>query len=375
MVGPLCTADANASIQEMEIMYRFATTDHIPINLTIDIDNLPGLRDSGVANTVHKGRLDWTKIEKDRRNNYCCDTDLLLKGIYVREDDALLCRDSNCVNKDHANYLCNAYNEIVKCLCDASESLYQCKNKVHNSRPGWNEHVSELHSAAREPWVEAGKNRQGRLFELKKRANARFKYALRFIKNNENVMRADSVARKLQGKSYEFWKEIKGVNNSKAPLPTNIEGISGDEKISELWCNHYKDLFNCIQSTMQDVTNVDFDVNMVISPEEVKEAIRKLDDNKSCGLDTITAEHLKLASPKLMPLLAMCISGFLIHGILPDCMIPVVLVPVIKNKAGRITSKDNYRPIALASVLSKVLEKILLGRLARVSICIRGWGG
>ena len=76
-------------------MYRFATTDHIPINLTIDIDNLPGLRDSGVANTVHKGRLDWTKTEKDRRNNYCCDTDLLLKGIFVHEDDALLCRDSN----------------------------------------------------------------------------------------------------------------------------------------------------------------------------------------------------------------------------------------------------------------------------------------
>ena len=51
-----------------------------------------------------------------------------------------------------------------------------------------------------------------------------------------------------------------------------------------------------------------FDVDMVISPEEVKEAIRKLDDNKSCDLDTITAEHLKFAS----------ISGFLIHGILPD---------------------------------------------------------
>ena len=59
---------------------------------------------------------------------------------------------------------------------------------------------------------------------------------------------------------------------------------------------------------MQDNINALFDVNMVISPEEVKEAIRKLADDKSCGLDTITAEHLKFAS----------ISGFLIHGILPD---------------------------------------------------------
>ena len=160
-----------------------------------------------MANTVHTGRLDWTKININRRNNYCCDADLLLKGINVHAYDAFLCGDSN----DHANYVCNTYDGIVKCLCDASESLYHCNNKVHNTRPGWNEHVSELHSAAREDhlrWFEAGKNRPGRLFELKMRANARFKYALRFIKNNEKAMRADSVARKLQGKSYyEFWKK------------------------------------------------------------------------------------------------------------------------------------------------------------------------
>ena len=124
-----------------------------------------------MANTVHNGRLDWTKIDINRRKNYCCDTDLLLKGINVHAYDAFLCRDSNCVNNDHANDVCNTYDDIVKCFCDASESLYHCKNKVHNTRPGWNEHVSELHSAAREArllWVEAGKNRQGRLFELKK---------------------------------------------------------------------------------------------------------------------------------------------------------------------------------------------------------------
>jgi hypothetical protein len=39
-------------------------------------------------------------------------------------------------------------------------------------------------------------------------------------------------------------------------------------------------------------------------------------------------------------------------------------VPVIKDKAGKIGSLDNYRPIALASILSKVLEKMLLDRLS-----------
>ncbi len=44
-------------------------------------------------------------------------------------------------------------------------------------------------------------------------------------------------------------------------------------------------------------------------------------------------------------------------------MLSVLLVPVIKNKAGMVGNLDNYRPIALACILSKVLEKILLDRL------------
>ena len=44
-------------------------------------------------------------------------------------------------------------------------------------------------------------------------------------------------------------------------------------------------------------------------------------------------------------------------------MLSVQLVPIIKSKSGLISSKDNYRPIAIASVLSKVLEFIILERI------------
>ena len=52
------------------------------------------------------------------------------------------------------------------------------------------------------------------------------------------------------------------------------------------------------------------------------------------------------------------------HGFLPDSLLSVTLVPVIKDKAGKVGSLDNYRPIALASVISKVLERVLLDRLS-----------
>ena len=45
----------------------------------------------------------------------------------------------------------------------------------------------------------------------------------------------------------------------------------------------------------------------------------------------------------------MYITGFFVHGFLPSSLLSVVLVPIIKDKCGKINSKDNYRPIALAS--------------------------
>ena len=53
----------------------------------------------------------------------------------------------------------------------------------------------------------------------------------------------------------------------------------------------------------------------------------------------------------LLSMLALCITCFFVHGFLPDCMLSTVLVPIIKDKTGRIDRMDNYRPIALASVM------------------------
>lgn len=51
------------------------------------------------------------------------------------------------------------------------------------------------------------------------------------------------------------------------------------------------------------------------------------------------------------------------HGLLPDSMLSVMLVPVMKDKAGKVGSSDNYRPVALGSILSKFLESAFLDRL------------
>ena len=106
-----------------------------------------------------------------------------------------------------------------------------------------------------------------------------------------------------------------------------------------------------------------FNSNMVISPGEIEDAINNLAEGKSCGTDGIYAEHLKHCSLNYKSLLARDMTSFLVHGYLPDTLMSVILVPIIKDKSGKINSKDNYRPIAIASTMSKLLEKLLLERL------------
>ena len=48
-------------------------------------------------------------------------------------------------------------------------------------------------------------------------------------------------------------------------------------------------------------------------------------------------------------------SSMLIHDVLPDTMMTTIIAPIIKNKSGDL-SDNNYRPIALATVASKLFD-------------------
>ena len=124
----------------------------------------------------------------------------------------------------------NASDELVSRQGDKARP-YKC-------RPGWNDHARDLHTAAREcfvMWVDADQPKSGPVFDLMKSSRARFRYAIRFIKNHENQLRMDSLAKELsQSKPEDFWKEIRHINNCNIPLPNSVEGISGKEEITGL---------------------------------------------------------------------------------------------------------------------------------------------
>ena len=97
-----------------------------------------------------------------------------------------------------------------------------------------------------------------------------------------------------------------------------------------------------------------------VSTKSVSEIISKLECGKSAGPDGIDAEYLKFSNIKIHVLLSMCFTLCLTHGYIPPAMIETTIVPIVKNKSGNLSDSNNYRPIALATIVSKMLESVLL---------------
>ena len=87
--------------------------------------------------------------------------------------------------------------------------------------------------------------------------------------------------------------------------------------------------------------DVSYKNGIVVEVSEGENAIKHLDIDKTCGMDIIYAELLKHCDKSIVALLAMCITGFFVHGFLPNYL-SIVLVPIIKDKCGKIYSKENY---------------------------------
>ena len=74
---------------------------------------------------------------------------------------------------------------------------------------------------------------------MNNRTKARFKGAMRFIKNNEDTLKKDSLARKLLSKNdKEFWKEIRVMNSSNMPLANVTDGVTGSVNSVDMWKSH-----------------------------------------------------------------------------------------------------------------------------------------
>ena len=158
------------------------------------------------------------------------------------------------------------------------------------------------------------------------------------------------------------------MNVTRSPSSPVVDGLSDSKGIADLFASKFADVLNTHSSVTHDTFRslVSSSVKsshlseISFSDEDVLEAISQLKPRKS-DCDGICSEHVKYASSALAKPLAILFTSVVRHGYMPQCLRDCVLTPIPKSNKD-ISQSQNYRGIALASSLSKVLEHLILNK-------------
>ena len=177
---------------------------------------------------------------------------------------------------------------------------------------------------------------------------APFKLALREWRANEERLRAEALASKLTDANMkEYWSDIRKAKPRPCKLTNNLDGVSGEENIVNLWRRKYERLFNCIDPTNRhDALFAKEDIPKFFRIEDVTEALKHLSIGKAAGVDGIPAEVWTGAPRRLVVYLTLFINACVRHCYLPPLLMQTTLIPLLKNKLKPATDSDNYRLIA-----------------------------
>ena len=181
---------------------------------------------------------------------------------------------------------------------------------------------------------------------------------------NENVL-INSLPEAIN-----FWKQISRLYPASGRIAQTVDGVTGEQDIANMWKEHFSETLNSVHSEV----NKDYVENFLsqrpendeqfVSVDELSIVVKKLQTGKSVGRDGVPAEVYKYATRRLLYLLSVFFTGCLKCSYLPDELMCVTMQPIVKNKRKSHSDKGNYRPIAIATASSKLLELLLLNRMS-----------
>ena len=218
-------------------------------------------------------------------------------------------------------------------------------------------------------WRACGSPKDGLASVQMRQTRLVFKYSLRKMKKDHARMKANKLASSLLNQDpTRFWSLIKRDLGGRIPLPPSVGGSTGNKNISAMWKAHFEAIFND-QSCESDMGTLAWfsqepaPYTPPITADDVGSAVAKLKSGKSPGWDYISTDHVLHLQPVFYGILAILFNTMLNHSHLPDGLAYSLIVPLIKDKSGKIDDQSNYRAIALSTTLSKLLELILVERL------------
>ena len=368
----LCSPNLHSTIDTVSIVYDVSIDDHMPLMVRSSLK--PATTVTSETVTRNRAKPQWKKITHEEIVDY---NDFLLRELGPGYRNSLItlsdCTPA-CEEGNHLDVLHNCYSQFVETVNLAGSCcIKQSRGGQHRVIPGWNEHVKCKHSVARQfflQWRACGSPKEGSLATLMRQTRLSFKYSLRKCKRDFRAAKANKISACLSNKRQDqFWSLIKQEMNGSTTIPLSFGAITGNDSIASMWKNHFETILNDPTCGSDNET---FNVLSVaaaspvppISPHDVQGAVAKLKGGKAPGWDLLCTDHLMHLGANVLGGLSVLFNVMMNHSVLPSEFTYSLLAPLVKDKSGALDDRSNYRAIALSTTLSKILELILVERMA-----------
>ena len=192
-----------------------------------------------------------------------------------------------------------------------------------------------------------------------KRTQNVYHLQIRKGKVSENTLRWNALLDASLDGNCDIFTEIRKKRKIQTAAVHSIDGVT--ENDPEHFASIYDRLYNSLDEKLRlesilaeivdSISLSDEEEVHKIDAEKINEAVGHLKKNKTDPVIQSTSDCLSNARPVSVEGSAIVIRSWLFHGHITEMLLLSTLVPIIKYKLGRLCSSDNYRSIAISSLI------------------------
>ena len=248
----------------------------------------------------------WYKADQNDRDRYTCDLNKRLSSLTL--PDSLQCYNPQCHHSSHSEERDSLVLDILTSVIEASHECIPMSSgggsraadprkscHVTAAVPGWKDQVKPYQEDSifwHELWRSAGRPRHGGLFEIMKKTRNVYHYAVRKIKKQADLIRAQKLLDAAEAGNADLlneMKKIKGFKKTRLDLPDEVAGANGEANIVEKFCEVYEELYNSSGSSDALLEIKEKLGGLIVGEESVVEVFK------------ITGDIVKKAACKMKP--------------------------------------------------------------------------
>ena len=326
----------------------------------------------------------WESATNDQIHNYQVCLNTMLHSFSLCESIR------NCtvigMGCDHQKEISTYHDKIINAMIVSTETHILCQSNTSTYKkkviPGWD---AEMDCAREESllwhyiWAQCDKPVTGIVYDIMRKCRSAYHYKLRSLKKEKLAKIKISVSKTvLKSSSKQYWKTVKLLRKNNYNTTSEVDGNVGNVEIANHFQRKFGLLFNSVKSTNEQLDNLQECINkrvrdlcdsdMIdkamhchnICKDDVKKAVMKLKSDKIDEGGALFSNNFIHGTDLLYMYISVLFCTMISHGFAPERFLRSTMIPIPKGARANLSDSNMYRSIAISSLLSKILDNIII---------------